>query len=89
MAKVVIYSKPGCHLCDQMKERLVKLREEHAFELQERNILSSPEDFEKFKNEIPVIFINGRKAFKYSVDDHEFLKRLRRIEKESGDRNAS
>ena len=89
MAKVVIYSKPGCHLCDLVKDQLLKLRVEHAFELHERNILSDPEDYEKFKNEIPVIFINGKKAFKYSVDDDEFLKRLRRIDHDSGERHAS
>ncbi len=74
--EVVIYSKPGCHLCDEVKEKLGKLRESHPFELREINILEDPEANEKFKKEIPVIFINGRKAFKYHLDEKEFVRRL-------------
>ena len=41
-------------------------------------ILENAVAYEKFKEEIPVVFINGKKAFKYHLDEEEFLKRLRR-----------
>jgi len=74
---VVLYSKPGCCLCDEVKEQLRKLQRSHPFNWHEINILEDPEVLEKFKDEIPVVFVNGRKAFKYRLDEKKFLKRLR------------
>ena len=74
--KVVVYSKPGCCLCDELKSQLRTLRQKHRFEWREVNILEDPESFAKFKEEIPVVFVNGRKAFKYHLDEKAFLKRL-------------
>ena len=42
----------------------------HAFNLREVNILEDPEAHQKFKEEIPVVFINGKKAFKYYLDEN-------------------
>ena len=78
MKQVVLYSKPGCHLCDEVKAQLERLRKTHPFEWREMNILDEPEAFERFKEEIPVVFINGRKAFKYHLDEKQFLRRLNR-----------
>lgn len=76
MTKVVLYSKPDCCLCDQVKAQLAKLRAKHPFELRELNILDDPEIYEVFKEEIPVVFINGRKAFKFRVDEKKFIKMI-------------
>lgn len=79
MIQVLVYSKPDCHLCEVVKARLENLKATHPFELREVNILDDPQAFAKFKNEIPVVFINGRKAFKYYLDEPDFLRRLERI----------
>ena len=42
------------------------------------NILEDCAAFEQFKDEIPVVFIDGKKAFKYHLDEKEFLGRLDR-----------
>ena len=76
MTEVVVYSKPGCCLCDEVKEKLKRLQASHAFNLREVNILEDPEAQRKFKEEIPVVFINGKKAFKYRLDEKQFLKKL-------------
>jgi glutaredoxin len=77
--EVVIYSKPGCHLCDVVKAQLERLRESIAFDLREVNILEDAASFEKFKEEIPVVFINGRKSFKYRLDERDFTRRAEAI----------
>jgi glutaredoxin len=79
MIQVVVYSKPGCHLCEDVKAQLERLRANCLFELREVNILDDPQNFAKFKDEIPVVFINGRKAFKYYLDEQSFVRRLERI----------
>jgi hypothetical protein len=40
------------------------------------NILEDPQAYEKFTEEIPVVFINGKKAFKYYLNEQQFLKKL-------------
>ena len=76
MNEVVVYSKPGCCLCDEVKENLKRLKASYAFNLREVNIVEDPEAHERFKEEIPVVFINGKKAFKYRLDENQFLKKL-------------
>ena len=78
MVEVVVYSKPDCCLCDELKQQLQRLGTEHRFDLREVNILEDQQAFERYKDQIPVVFINGRKAFKYRLDEKEFLKRLAR-----------
>jgi glutaredoxin len=76
MIEVVVYSKPGCCLCEEVKAKLQRLRKTHQFELREVDILQDPQAYEQFKEQIPVVFINGRKAFKYRLDEKEFIKKL-------------
>ncbi len=74
--KVEIYSKPDCHLCDVAKSVILKVKEDCVFELQVHDIETNPEWFEAFKEQIPVVFIDSRKAFKYRVDENSFRKRI-------------
>lgn len=63
MMQVVLYSRPGCHLCEQALLELRVLhsetRERMSFELTEVNIESDPEIEKKFLFEIPVIEVDG------------------------------
>ena len=76
MTEVVLFTKPGCCLCDTVKAQLAKLRAMQTFELREVNILEDSSAYAKFSEEIPVVFIDGRKAFKYHLDEKAFLRRL-------------
>jgi glutaredoxin len=76
MSKVVLYTKPGCCLCGEVKAQLAKLHAKQSFELSEVNILEDEAAFARFHKEIPVVFIDGRKAFKYHLDEREFLRKL-------------
>jgi len=76
MNHIIVYSKPGCCLCDTVKAKLAALQRQYAFEWREINILDDPEAYEKFSQEIPVVFIDGRKAFKFHLDEAEFIRRL-------------
>jgi glutaredoxin len=80
MIEVVVYSKPGCCLCDDVKAQLVRLRATTRFDWREVNILEDPQAFAQFKEEIPVVFINGRKAFKFHLDEKDFLRRVEKLQ---------
>ena len=77
MMEVVLFTKPGCCLCDTVKAQLGKLQAMQPFELREVNILEDSVAYGRFHEEIPVVFINGRKAFKYHLDEKAFLHRLK------------
>jgi len=74
--QVVIYSKPGCHLCEDAAAQLLELQQAHTFDLGEVNILSDPATFEKFKHDIPVVFIDGQESSRRYFDERQFLEQL-------------
>ena len=76
-AQVIIYSKPGCHLCDEAKEALRAAGCEDQFQLTEINIETDPELMSKYCYDIPVITINGVETFIHRVDPEEFCSRIR------------
>ena len=74
--QVVVYSRKGCHLCEIVKETLVKLERRGGFSWREIDVDSDEELRRQFTDEVPVVFIDGRKAFKYHMDEREFLRKL-------------
>jgi glutaredoxin len=74
--EVIVYSRKGCHLCEIVKESLVKLHKRGGFTWHEIDVDSNAEIRRQYSDEVPVVFINGRKAFKYRMDEQEFLRRL-------------
>lgn len=77
--EVEIYSRPGCHLCDDAKAVIERVRRRFAFELRVTDIESDPVLEKEYGSEIPVIFINGNKAFKYHVDEAELEKKVKKL----------
>lgn len=75
---VEIYSKPNCHLCEEAKAVLLEVQKEIPFELLEVDIEKDPVLKERFKTEVPVVFVDGRKLFTHRVDREELVKRLER-----------
>ncbi len=74
--KVTLYTRAGCCLCDEAKRVIAAAGGRAAFDYEERDIDAEPELRSLYNEEVPVIAINGRKAFKYRVDMNEFLRRL-------------
>src|SRR6202035_587142 len=62
---VVVYSRKGCHLCEVVKESLDKLSRRGGFTWQEVDVDTDSELRRQFNDEVPVVFIDGRKAFQY------------------------
>jgi glutaredoxin len=73
---VIVYSRKGCHLCELVKESLAKLSRRGGFIWQEVDVDADLELRRQFNDEVPVVFIDGRKAFKYHMNEQEFLRKL-------------
>ena len=80
MIKVEVFSKEGCHLCEEAKEVINKVQKssQFSFQVEEIDITTDALIYERFKEEIPVIFVNGKKAFKYRVAAEALKKKLAR-----------
>jgi len=74
--EVRVYSAPGCHLCDVAKELLDRERDTLGFDLTVVDITGDAELEAAYREEIPVVFVAGRKAFKYHVDVAELRRRV-------------
>jgi glutaredoxin len=59
MSHVTLYSKPGCHLCDDARAYLDELASTTDFDLDEIDIRRDPDLFERYRYRIPVIVVDG------------------------------
>ena len=66
MQKVVLYSKEGCHLCEQALTKLQHLRVEHEFQLDIIEITNDKALFERYFLSIPVVELDGNIVFQAS-----------------------
>jgi glutaredoxin len=76
---VIIYSRPGCHLCDEAKAAIMSIGRSDQFTLEEVNIESDEELLRKYKYDIPVIAIDGVETFIHRVNPKEFETRITRM----------
>jgi glutaredoxin len=67
-----MYTRPGCHLCDEMKETIRAAGCAQLYVLEEIDIESDPELLTRYQHEIPVLCINGVEAFRHRVRADEF-----------------
>ena len=73
---VTLYSRPGCHLCEEAKAAIAPLLREFDAVLHEVNIDEDAVLRERYGWDIPVIFIGTRKAAKHRVDLAQFRRKL-------------
>jgi thiol-disulfide isomerase/thioredoxin len=74
---LTIYSRPGCHLCDEMKSVVQRLmRADASIAVEEIDISTDPDLEARYGLEIPVLLVDGRKAAKYRVTEEELARLL-------------
>ncbi len=76
MIAVTIYSRPGCHLCDDMKAVVQRVARTIPIAVEEIDISADPALEAQYGLEIPVLMIEGKKAAKYRVAEAELRKML-------------
>ena len=75
--RLLLYSRADCCLCEEMKIVIRRVAESTPVELDEIEIDCSADLKQKYGEEVPVLFINGRKAFKYRVSAKQLAARLK------------
>ena len=76
MTTITIYSRPGCHLCDDAQNILESLREELNFEIEVIDVDRNPELNKLYSDQVPVIHIDGLHHDFYKVDPLRFRSSL-------------
>jgi glutaredoxin len=74
--EVEILTRPGCHLCDEMKGVFLRASKGLDVALSETDVSKDPELERRYGNDVPVLFVNGSKAFKHRASERELRRRL-------------
>jgi glutaredoxin len=74
--QLTLYTRAGCCLCEDAREVIVAARLHYDFDYTEIDIDADPDLVRLYNDEVPVIAINRRKAFKYRVNMNDLLKKL-------------
>ena len=73
---ITLYSRTGCHLCEEAKKVIAPMLSEFGASLREVNIEEDAVLEERYGWDIPIIFIGARKAAKHRVDPAQFRRQL-------------
>ena len=76
MTRLTLYSRPGCHLCDEMKEVVHRVSASVPLALDEIDISGNAELERLYGVEIPVLMVDGKKVAKYRIAESELLRVL-------------
>ncbi|HXG53211.1 MAG TPA: glutaredoxin family protein [candidate division Zixibacteria bacterium] len=74
--EIVLYTRKGCCLCEEMKEIVRSVTARRALDWREIDVDEDETLRERYGHEVPVLFVNGRKAFKYRVTAKELERHL-------------
>jgi glutaredoxin len=69
---VVVYGRPGCHLCEKAVAVIERVRERISFTLEQRDIEVDDKLFARYLERIPVVEIDGAESFELFVDEAAF-----------------
>jgi glutaredoxin len=73
---VTLYGRDGCHLCEDARAALERLRAEEPFALDEIDIERDPALHARYLERIPVIALDGEELFDYEVDEEALVRRI-------------
>ncbi len=72
--RLILYSKPGCHLCDGLQEKLEQIQNV-SFELEIRDITTREDWFAAYEYEVPVIYLSNRRGAEGAEEEEKLLPR--------------
>jgi hypothetical protein len=77
---LTLYGKPGCHLCDDAREVVERVRAAHPFELRQVDVSLDPGLHREYGERIPVLELDGEELFEFHVDEAELVRRVGRVD---------
>lgn len=85
--EVTLYTRTGCHLCDEAKSQIAPVLMEFGARLREVNIDADPVLRERYNVDVPVIFLGDRKIAKHRIDLSQFRRQILEARRRSDSRD--
>jgi glutaredoxin len=79
VAKITLYGKPGCHLCETARAVVERVRGDREFELEEVDVSIDPLLNARYGERIPVLELDGEELFEFFVQEASLRERLDRV----------
>jgi glutaredoxin len=76
MRTVTLYGRPGCHLCDDARAALERVRATVPFRLEEVDIEQDDDLMRRYLERIPVVAVDGEEVAELFVDEEAFRRNL-------------
>jgi glutaredoxin len=73
---LTLYSRAGCHLCEEMKKQIAPLVKKFGARLREVDIDGDPVLRARYNEEVPVLFLGARKVAKHTVDVEQLKRQM-------------
>ena len=83
--KVVVYVKSGYAPCLQAVSTVERVREQIPFDLEQIDVIEDTELSKKYVNDVPVVTINGKEAFRGTVSEGALKRRLKKAKTKTAD----
>ncbi len=78
--RITLYTRPGCHLCDDARAVVTRVHARHPFELVEVDVSLDPTLYREYGERIPVLALDGEELFEFHVEEGVLLERLDRVD---------
>lgn len=75
---LTLYTRTGCHLCDEMKAVVQAVSRRVPLTVQEIDVASDRELEDRYGHEVPVLLVDGRKVAKYRITEERLLRLVSR-----------
>ena len=82
--QLTLYSKPGCHLCEEVRALLDTMQPTLACDVEEIDITTDPALFARYRYEIPVLASPAGEIARGRIDEAELWRRLRDAQRGRG-----
>jgi glutaredoxin len=78
VSRLVLLTRPGCHLCDVAKEAMARVAAASGETWEQRDVEADPELEAEYGDRLPVILLDGREHGYWRVEEERLLRDLRR-----------
>ena len=79
MSRLTLYSKPGCHLCEEVRTLLDEIGSSSPLDIEEIDITSDADLFARYRYETPVLLIEGEEIGRGRISERDVLAALARL----------
>ena len=83
--RLTLFSKPGCHLCEELRRLLDDIQPDVGFALEEIDITRDPALFARYRHDIPVLLAGGDEIVRGRISERDLLQLIKKRQQARGE----